>query len=151
MSLGAVTPYFDQCLKSLDYKEWPDEYTVDNIPGDLLDCTYHLGIGPISGTPASHTCFTFTFPVALTIHSKQVGNLSTSEETNKLMLRIDDILCKTLAAESRYSESATGIKSIAPSGIVIEPIDDNNLNITRAIITYDVSVISDYRNIDPHI
>lgn len=151
MSFKAVTPIFDNCLKDLEYIEWPDEYTMENIPGDLLDCTYHLEIGAIAGSAASHTSFEFSFPVVLTIHSKQVGTLSTSEETNNLLGRIDDILCKVLAAETRYSEYNDGVKSIIVSGIDIGALDNSNLNITRAQITFQVTLIADYRTNDPHL
>lgn len=151
MSFKSVTPYLDTCMKSLGYIEWPDEYTMENIPGDLLDITYHLEIGNITGSAASHTTFNFNFPVVLTIHSKQVSNLSTSEETNRLLGRIDDILCKVLAAETRYSEFADGITAISVSGIDIGPIDDTNLNITRAQITLQLELVADYRNVDPHL
>lgn len=143
MSLTDVTPYFQSKMDSLGYKEWQDEYNTDNIPRGQLDKVYHLEVGLIDGSEASHTCFTFNFPVIMTLHSCITGSQGSSKAMEEMLGVVNTVLCNLLAVEERYSQN--GFLKIVPVSIDNEPMALSNDNVIRIKIEFGVQVKEEFR------
>ena len=143
MSLSKVIPYFRDKMTLLGYTEWEDEFNIENIPRSQLDSTYHIEIGLITGSEASHTCFDFDFPVTITIHSC-ITNASGSSKAAEEMLEVsDNILCSLLLLEDRYSQE--GFLKVTPTSVDFEPISSSNDNVIKVRLEFGVFLKKEYR------
>lgn len=55
MSLTAVRSYFRTRLDALSFKEWKDGFNYENIPSNILDKSYHIMSGSVSGLSNNQT------------------------------------------------------------------------------------------------
>jgi len=143
MSLTKVIPYVRDKMTLLGFEEWEDEFNIDNIPRSQLDKTYHLEIGLIDGSEASHTCFDFDFPLIMTVHSCLTGPQGSSKAAEEMLELTDRILCSVLALEDRYSQE--GFLKITPTSVDFEPLSSSNDNVIRVKIQFGVRIKEEYR------
>jgi hypothetical protein len=83
VNLGGVRDWFRTRIDGIGYREWTDGFNFENIPGSILDRSYHLEVGTITTGAANQLHYTFSYPVTLRVFLKGYRNPS---------LAIDDAL-----------------------------------------------------------
>ena len=107
MSLANVLPLFRTRLDGLGYSEWDDAFNVENIPSTILDKSYHLDIGLVTGGGIPHRAQNAEMPVTARIFLKGYRDMKTSKDN--AVSESQTILCDILATSVRLD---TNVKNI---------------------------------------
>lgn len=136
MSLEAVRPYFVARLNSVNCTEWPQPFDFTNIPANLIDRSYQLFIGPVSGVQTDNDSIEVNVQVSVNVFFKGF---------REPLLALDEALIKAqeivVACASFVNQSGTELKGISFSSLDLDPFDDAlNDNIVRALIIFNCRV-----------
>jgi hypothetical protein len=138
MSLSQVRSLFRTRLDGLGYREWPDGFNFENIPDTILDRSYHIETGLISGTSANQTVHNFSYSISLRVFLK--GYRDPAAAIDDAVSQAETILADILSPSVRLS---TTIKDIVPDTITVEPFDISNDNdvILKMDFTADIKCL----------
>lgn len=123
MSFSSVLPAFRVELDLLGLTEWTDAFNVENIPQTILDRSYHLEIGGITGNNANQTVHGFNFPVTVRVFLR--GYQDTSQTRDEAMSLLDSILAELLKPAFRLGQV---LKDVKPVSIDLSSLDGTNDN-----------------------
>ena len=140
MGLCDVLPYFRENLCNAGYEEWTVELDSENPPNSIADKVFKLDVGNITASPARHTSFNFIFPVELIMYFKTFNK--PIQGRDDALQEIDEVMGLLLDVEKRYGAS---LKSIVPTSVLLEAIDQTNDNILKVTIDFDVNLELEYR------
>lgn len=138
MGLADVIPYFRERLNILGFSEWPQPFSFDNIPNNIIDNSYNIVVGSISGGPANHQAFTFEIPTTVRVLKK--GFREPLKSRDKSLETADKIYGDLLAAQNRLN--ATGIKDVRPTNSQPVQLSETQDNIIILEMNFTTIVIS---------
>lgn len=129
MALTDVRAYFRTRMNALSYKEWDDGFNVQNIPSTILNGSYHIETGSISGRPSPHIGHEFEYPVTVRLFLK--GYRTPASAIDNSITAGQNILSGVLATANRLGNGST-IMDIVP--VSIEPIRLDGTNDNSVIL-----------------
>ena len=124
MALVDVRPYMRSIMDGLDYSEWKDGFNSENIPSTIIDGSYHLATGTITGSTANQQIRTFDYTLVTRVFFK--GFRDPAGAIDDALGAADTILASALADASRLSQA--NIKDIIPNTIQVLPLEASNDN-----------------------
>lgn len=123
MSLIDVRSYFRTHLDSVGFSEWTDGFNTENIPGTLLDRSYHIESGVISSTASNHQAHLFICPITIRVFYK--GFVDTQGAIDDAYVDATSILAEVLLPANRLGSS---LQDVVPSSISVTPLSSTNDN-----------------------
>lgn len=123
MSVVEVRTYFRNAMDGLGHIEWQDGFNFSNIPDNILDRSYHITSGRISGDIIAHRPMKLSSEVALRLFVK--GYSGPQAAIDQALAYGEDILCEVLATENR---AGTVIININFVDMAVNPVADSNDN-----------------------
>ena len=70
MSWTASRAYFKTIIEARNFALHPDAFDVENIPSTVLDKSYHLTFGPVTGLGLENCALDSSFPVVVRLFFK---------------------------------------------------------------------------------
>jgi hypothetical protein len=134
MSLSLVRPFIRTRLNELGFQEWPDGFNTENIPETLLDKAYHIATPSADFGTLNHHDQPIDLRQELSIFRK--GFRDPAEAIDTIIGDCEDIVCDLLDPENRFD----GHLNIVFRGFTIEPLNDENDNSVKAVLSFDVVV-----------
>jgi hypothetical protein len=123
MSFSSVRPFFRTNLDELGFSEWKDGFNFENIPDQILNNSYHIEVGQISGGPSNQLVHEFSYPVLVRIFLK--GYLDPASGIDAAMEVVDNVYHQVLDPSVRLG---TVIKDVIPDSVSVRPQDISNDN-----------------------
>lgn len=123
MSMTEVRTYFRARLNALNYREHPDGFNFENIPQTILDRSYHLEIGLITGSTANQETHNFSYPLTIRIFLK--GFRDPAAKIDDAIGQAEVILADVLKPSNRLGVT---IKDVVPDTVQVIPLDGTNDN-----------------------
>jgi hypothetical protein len=135
MNFGDIRGYFRTKLDALNYREWEDGFNFENIPSTILDGSYHIEVGSITGGPANQVHHTFLMPITVRIFFK--GYRTPGEAIDAALNEANLILDEILKPSNRLQTN--GLKDVRP--VSIQPValqlsNDNAVILTMGFEAY---------------
>lgn len=117
--------YFRSRLKALNYKEWDEAFTKENIPKTRMGCMFHLELGTIEGI--SNNQYDQVIEVPVTVQLFVPAMRDTKSVRDSAISITDSVISDIIKAGNRltYSDSLKTVRFITAS---IEPLSDSNDN-----------------------
>lgn len=119
-----------------DSSEWDDYFNLDNVPSTIQDCTYHIGIGPLSTGRKNDQ--TSEEDLSVTVNFWKKGYNDVQETFDEFFDSVHEF--KTCVTDPSTYASHAFIKDVYATSIVPQPIDGSNDNVLR--LSIDFSVLS---------
>ena len=135
MSLKQSYNYFRARCKVVGLREWSDGFNSDNIPSSIIDKSYHIKQGQITGIKLNQNDQEVNFPIVLEVFVKGFRDPYSAIETSAEL--VEDILIECLKATNRVTQG-NGIKNITFESAIFEPISANNDNAVKTTINFRV-------------
>ncbi len=70
MTLGGIRPLFANVLSSLNYKEWPQAFNVNNIPANILTDSFHVAVAQVNAQTPDQQSHAFKTQVTVRVFFK---------------------------------------------------------------------------------
>lgn len=124
MSLTKTRQYFRDRLIELKLKEWVDAFNFENIPSNILDKSFHIENGQITGIKRNHTDQELNFPVTIRIFLK--GYKTPVNAIDKSIELTENLIKNACNPVNALTQG--GIKNIifeSASNRVLDPSNDN--------------------------
>lgn len=127
MTFSTIRPYFQLVMQEVDneLREWEDAFSIDNIPSQILDKSWHFQLNPFSYVGTAHTCLQYRCPVVLTIVLKGYRNPKEAIDTATVLA--DHITREATKPTRRLTQPK--IKNVLPSTISIRELGQTNDNV----------------------
>lgn len=147
MSYSKIRPYFKQAIESVNpsFTEWKDALVFDdvqNVPGSILDRSYHIEIGTIGSTLDAGGFTTKGTTVIVTIFKK--GFNSPQDALDELLDVADCIDAEvTRATNVEIYKAANNISFEKIDLLTITPseIDTSNDNVVQCKLEFNVTIL----------
>ncbi len=143
MSIQSVKPYFRTRLAAIGYKnEWPEAYQFEDIPSTKRDKAFHILLGDAFSNGQNQTDQEILIPVGVTIFFKA----GRKEEDGRLasMIAAEAVIKEVCAPKNRVAQASTGIKDVRLSSFEAVPLSDDQDNVTRLNLAFEVLYILDF-------
>lgn len=143
MSIQSVKPYFKARLADAGYtNEWAEAFQFEDIPATRRDKAFHILLGDAFSQQQNQTDLEILIPVGVTIFFK-AGRV---EEDGRLasMVAAEAIIRKVCAPQYRVAQASDGIKDVRLSSFEAVPLSDDQDNITRLNMAFEVFYIVDF-------
>jgi hypothetical protein len=143
MSIQSVKPYFKTMLAQAGYtNEWAEAYQFEDIPATRRDKAFHILLGDAFGQKQNQTDLEIIIPVGVTIFFK-AGRV---EEDGRLasMVAAEAVIKRVCAPQNRVTQASDGIKDVRLSSFEAVPLSDDQDNITRLNMSFEVLYILDF-------
>lgn len=136
MSIQAVRPYFRSRLDLQGFKEWKDGFHVDNIPLNILDKSYHIELGNVSGKKQGQTAIQIDAKVTVKLFVKGFRDVASGIDTAiKYCEGVIQDICS-------YKNIKAGIApNNIPGGNLLH-VDFKNLDIKKLTAKNDHSILA---------
>ncbi len=138
MNLNKCLPYFRARCKAIGLKEWTDGFNYQNIPSNILDKSYHLMHGTMTGLKQNQQDQEINFPIQVRIFTK--GHREPSLAIDSAIQLTENLIIECLKPTNRLTQSS-GIKNIVFENANYEPIDGSNDNAIVATINFRALVL----------
>lgn len=136
MSITSIKPYFRTQLNTLGLTEWDDGFADDNIPSTLIDGAYFQFINSVTGVQLNNNHLEMSVNHEVRVYFKGFRDPATAIDES--VLKCEDII---KAVANIVNQDGTDLKGVYLGNLTIEPLEaDNNDNIIRAILTFDVRI-----------
>lgn len=139
MSLTNVKPYFRTVLKELGHREWKDAFNDENIPGTVLNRSYHLKLGDSSpiGTQDSNL-IKISQPITIKLYVKGYRNVNEGVDT---AVEYAEAIIKKALGDVRRSTSYTGIMNVTFGGKTQNELSTDNDNVIKVELNFNCVVL----------
>lgn len=137
MAWTDVKPFFHTVMESKDFSLWGDGFAEDNIPSNILDHSYHLRVGRISGTTANQYDVESRMPVTISFFVK--GYADPDAAIDSAIAEAEMVVTEIMRPSNRTNTD--GIHNISFIGMDISPLAASNDNAILAAIEFDVRVV----------
>lgn len=135
--LVSVRSYFRTNMDALDYREWKDGFTFNNIPSTLLDGSYHIETVAASRRGAyDHQAQDIEVPVVLRVFQK--GYRYPADAIDDSLTAMDAILSRLLEPSRRCGGS---IKNVIFNDMKISPVALSNDNAAILEMSFNCLII----------
>jgi hypothetical protein len=143
MSINLIKPLFRKNMLELGFdNEWPEAYQFEDIPSTRRDKAFHILIGGAFGASQNQTDQVVLLPVGLTVFFK-AGKIE-EDARIEAMSAAENIIKKICAPKVRVSEASDGIKDIRLSSFEAIPLSNDQDNVTRLNMAFEVLYILDF-------
>ncbi len=133
MSFINTRPYFRDLLNGLGYSEHRDALTFENIPGTIIEKSYHIESGSLSTSSINQANYVFGYAVTIRVFKKAYNDPVSNLEL--LEMDIQNIYDAVLATANRLE---TTVLDVLLGGHSIESIDISNDNLLMGVISFNV-------------
>lgn len=135
MSLTAVRSYFRTRMNGLGFSEWKDGFNFSNIPSNILDKTYHIASGTVTGR--KHNQIDIEAEQTVTIRLFRKGF---RDPAGGIDISISD--GETIIKDcTKASNRLTGLlKNVVFDSMDVEAIDDSNDN--KIVLTLNFTILT---------
>ncbi len=124
MSFTAVRTLLRERMETLGFEEHDQPFQPNQIGETIVDGSFHLETGSISGSAASQRVHSFDFPTILRVYKRGYVDLLTAYDDIHGVL--DTVLTDLLDPAVRIG---TDVKDLVPDSIDIVPISESNDNV----------------------
>lgn len=138
MSLNKCLPYFRARCKAIGLKEWTDGFNIQNIPSNILDKSFHITHGTMTGLKQNQQDQEINFPIQVRIFTK--GYREPSLAIDSAIQLTENLIIECLKPTNRLTQSS-GIKNMVFENANYEPIDGSNDNAVVATINFRAFVL----------
>lgn len=135
MSLSDFRGHFRTAMNGLGHVEWPDGFNYKNIPDNLLDRSYHISSGTISGDTISQRSMKLEAGITIRLFIK--GYTGAAVAIDNAIVYGEEILCTVLASDQRLAVDVKNINFIDMSVEAIDVSNDNDVMLTINFIAVD--------------
>jgi hypothetical protein len=135
MSLSDFRNHFRTAMTGLGHNEWPDGFNYKNIPDNILDRSFHITSGAISGDTISQRSMKLEGAIAIRLFIK--GYAGSADAIDKAIVYGEEILCTILASDQRLAVDVKNINFIDMSVEAIDVSNDNDVMLTVNFIAVD--------------
>lgn len=136
MSLSFVAPYFESILTEQGWTRWEDPFKTDNIPSDILDHSFHIEIGDITGEGQNQTALETRTNVVVRLFRKGFQNPNAVKE--ELLREVQALLCEALKHSKRLTATIKNVEFISAR---FEPLNFENDNSMLATVSFRTRVL----------
>ena len=140
MSFAVVRPFFRTHLDALGFSEWKDGFNFENIPDQILNNSYHIEVGTVTGSSANQLTHQFSYPVLIRIFLK--GYLDPASAIDASMEVVDNVYHEILDPAVRLG---TDIKDVIPDSVSVRPQDVSNDNNIVLEMGFSVTLICSFQ------
>lgn len=139
MAFLDVVTFFRDEFEALNFDEWPEPFSADNIPDTIYDRAFNIEVGAITGGAANQRAHDFFMDVTVRVYFK--GFRDSFEARDESLTELDTIYTAILAPAKRIGSV---IKDVVPN--TAQPVrqsetQDNN---TVLELSFTVSLIQCY-------
>lgn len=92
--IAEIKPYFRDIIDGLGYEEHRDFINFENIPGTIIDDSYHIEIGTINPIAVDQLVYTLNAPVTIRLFKR--GYNDTVQAQESLIQSTDTLLAGVL-------------------------------------------------------
>lgn len=140
MSWTVVRPYFNSVLTARGYTEHTDAFATDNIPATVMDKSFHLGLGPITGLGQNQ--MDQTTEMAVVLRTYYMGYRTPQEAVDIAIEEAEEILKQLVKVEENAGRTDTaGILNVVLNEVALDPIDASNDNAVVVTSSYTVRIV----------
>lgn len=136
MSFALVTPYFENVLVGQGWTRWEDPFKIDNIPADILDHSFHIETGDITGEGQNQTILETRVNVVVRLFRK--GFQTPNAVKEELITEVQALLCEAMKHGNRLT---TAIKNVEFLSATFEPLNFENDNSMLATVNFRTRVL----------
>lgn len=135
MSLHLIKPYFIDTLDKMALKRWPDAFSFDNIPSNIIDGAYHVLLLTANGVTTSNQHVEIIQPVEVRVFFKGYRDVEQAE-----------LECRTKANLIISSLCYVGNQTQNINGVYLDTFEvvpfetDTQDNVAVARFTFDVRI-----------
>jgi len=143
MSISSIKPFFRAQLNAIGYtNEWTEAYQFDDIPSTKRDKAFHILLGDAFSNGQNQTDQEILIPVGVTIYFK-AGRV---EEDGRLtsMIAAEAVIKQICSPQIRVTQANDGIKDVRISSFEAVPLSEDQDNITRLNLAFEVYYILDF-------
>lgn len=139
MSFNTLSPYFESRMNAVDpeLKEWEDAFNIENIPGTILDKSWHINFDTFNYTGSAHTCLSFDCLVTLNVFFK--GYRNPKEAIDTALIFADAIIKECTNPVHRLTQPK--IKNVLPGIVKVRPYEPSNDNAAILELQFTCEVI----------
>lgn len=139
MSITATRAYFRSRASAISgMKEWKDGFNTENIPGTILNKSYHISQGIVTGTKLNQNDQEMSFQVTVEIFTKGFKDVATAIDSSIELA--EDYITECVTPGNRLTQS-TGIKNVIFESASFDPLALTNDNSVMARLTFRVFTI----------
>ena len=143
MSIQHIKPYFRTRMSALGYrKEHPEAFDVEEVPSTIIDETFHILLGDLTGISITQNHQVIEVPVGLQMFFK--GYRSEEDGRLRAMEAMEDIIKECCTAVNRVTQASDGIKNVEFATGVAVPMDESQDNITLLQMEFVVLYTLDF-------
>lgn len=136
MRFDQVQDFIANLMSRLGLKECPEGFNRESIPSWLLDQSFTIDFGTISGAAANHQMHSYRMPFTINVYFK---NYSSPQDLRKCMMStafdINEILLKP---QVRLQES---VKGLVPSSTTLAVLDRSNDNEAILSVGFELTLL----------
>lgn len=134
--MTTLRPYFRSRLASLGFNEWPEPFDFQNIPSNIIDRSFNLELGTITGTERMH--LHHEFDALVTVRAFFKGFREPATALDEAIARAELIFKDCCKAENW---GPTPLKGVTVQSVDFLPLDnDLNDNVVFCLIVFAVGV-----------
>lgn len=141
MSLVNVRGYFRTHMNAAGFKEWKDAFNSDNVPGAILNKSYHILSPTIVQQGHNQAHLELVETIEITFFLK--GYRLPADAVDDAHTEAQGLLRRLLGHANRTQGN---LKNVVLDTIDIEAYDENNDNLIKVVMRFGVLVIIDVRD-----
>lgn len=138
MSITSARSYFRARCNTLGFKEWKDGFNLDNIPSTILNRSYHITQGIISGVSLNQNDQVMDFPITVELFTKGYKDVASAIDSSIELT--EDLIIECVKPANRLTQT-TGIKNIIFESATFDQLDNTNDNSIIAKLNFRVITI----------
>ncbi len=133
-SFDLVRPYFRARMDSLGYREWADQFEIDNVPETIADKSYHIKSRIIDANSQSMQPLVCDQEAVLTVIFRGFTSVMLAEDAAHVGL---DTIVKDLLKPSNRLSGTDGLRNVTFRRAEIDAINLENDNSIKLTITFN--------------
>jgi hypothetical protein len=137
MSWSSCRPYIAAILDARGYTAWGDGFATDNIPANLLDRAYHVGIRHLGGLKQNQSDQESEATITLTTFYKGYGDPQAAIDT---AIAENQAIMQDCVKPSNRTLTP-GLLNVVFDEANIDPIGESNDNAVMVTATYTMRII----------
>lgn len=135
MSLTGIRQFIRTNMDDLGFQEWTDAFNTDNIPNDILDKSYHILSTTVDESTVNMHDLPLEFEQQISVFRK--GFRDPAQAVDTIIEDCENIICELMHPDNRFDGHVNTIFR----GFTIAPLNAENDNCVKAILTFNVRVI----------
>lgn len=133
MSMTLVRPYFATQCKALSLKEWTDAFNTENVPGSIVDYSFHVLVNGADGIKLNQ--HVQDLDIGATVNFWIKGNRNPVDGLDKSIAKAEDLIKLCLKPSNRLG---TCIKNVILNSVTFDRLAESNDNAIKATLVFTV-------------